>query len=434
MQKEFTWSQGNSWLVYASERSDSIKTVDADSLLASLLTLALFLVAFLIPTSPEIGGIGLRPEDLLLVALGVVLFVDLLARPEIRLRGGQFFGALSALWLLSALATLVGALLGTATLLSIDPIESGLLTVIKEAELLVLFVLAVRYVQSKRTAHLLVSTLCLGSATLASLVVLETVALQRGALVPPQQFHLMGELFGFGASLAAGRLFFGTVSGRERLFFAGILGITLVGVLVSGEAGAMVGATAALAMMAFVALDRSSLRVSTRLLALAGGVTLVVVSAVLLAIPEFTRIAANQFADLFSILAGDPRFSTQVRFRNWGDRIPEVLTQRPLLGFGQMAIPPGGLDNEYFQRLYYTGLLGLGAYLYLLLTATRTAFSAADRDETGFVAGYAGVVGVMLGAGLAKGVFHSTKTTTFFVLCSALVYVLLDRDGFTAER
>lgn len=396
----------------------------------------LSLVAFLIPLSPELGSIGLRPEDPLILTLGGLLVLDVGFRGDhtLRITGGQFFIALLVLWLLGLISSSIGAVLGTAELLSLSPIESATLTILKEAELLVLFLLSVRYVRSKWAAHTLISTLCFGSAILASLTVIETIALRPGALIPPLQYHLIGELFGFAASLAAGRLFFGDAQGRERLFFTGVLSVTLIGVLISGEAGALIGLAVAGGMLAIVVLDCSSPRASTRLLVLAGGTTLLVVGAVLLAVPEFGRIAVNQFEDLLGILTGDPSRSTRIRLRNWSQRIPEVLTQRPVLGFGQIAIPPSGLDNEYLQRLYYTGLLGFGVYSYLLLTATRTAFAAADRDETGFVAGYAGVIGVVLGAGLAKGVFHSAKTTTFFVLCSALVYVLLDRGDFITNK
>ena len=398
-----------------------------------LLTLALFVIAFLVPVSPELGSIGLRPEDLLLVVLGVILLVDVLVRPRLELLGREFFGALTAVWLASALATAIGALLGTATLLSLNPIESGLLTVAKEAELLVLFLLVVRYVRVSETAKRLIDTLCLGATMLASLLILELLLFEHGALVPHQQFHLMGEIFAFAASLAAGRLFFGSPTDRGHVLYAGCLGITGVGILVSGEAGAMIGAAAAAAMLTFIVLESSRLRVSRRMIALGGAGGIIALSLVVVLVPDVGAMAGNQIADILSILSGDPRNSTQVRFRHWAERIPNVLTSRPLLGFGQMAIPPGGLDNEYFQRLYYTGLLGLGAYVYLLLTATRTAFATVDRDETGFAAGYAGVVGVMLGAGLAKGVFHSTKTSAIFVMCSALVFVLLYRDGFDGD-
>lgn len=401
-----------------------------------LMLWTLWLVALLIPLSPELGSTGLRPEDPLILILGGLLVLDVGLRGDhtLRITGGQFFMTLLVLWLLGLISSSIGAVFGTAELLSLSPIESATLTILKEAELLVLFVLGVRYVRSKETAHTLVSTLCFGSGVLASLVVIETIALQPGTLVPPLQFHLMGELFGFGASLAVGRILFGGVRGRERLFFIAILGVTGIGVLISGSAGALIGLAVAAGMVLFVALDRSSPRVSVRLLAMSGTMALLAVSAVLLAVPEFGRVARNQFGDLLDILSGDPRASARIRFGNWARRIPEVLTQRPLVGFGQIAIPPSGLDNEYLQRLYYTGLPGLGVYLYLLFTATRTVFSAADRDKTGFVAGYAGVIGVMLGAGLSKGVFHSTKTTTFFVLCSALVYVLLDRDDFITNH
>ena len=384
----------------------------------------------MIPTGPEISGTGIRPEDVLLVGFGLFLIVDLLVHSRMRILGGRFFVALAGVWLCSTLATVLGVLFGSAVLLSLNPIESGLLTILKEAELLVLFLIVVRYVNSRKMARALVGTLCLGGTLFAVLVILEPVLFERGEVIPRQQFHLMGDTFAFVASLSAGRLFFGSSSRRSQLLYIGSLGIASVGVLLSGSAGAMVGAMVGMAMLLFVSLTNSLVRVPRWMFALGGAVGTAAIALLLILVPDFRAIATDQFADLYGVLTGNLGVSTQARFRHWAERVPKVIINRPILGFGQLAIPPGGLDNEYFQRLYYTGILGLSAYLYLLLTALRTAFAAADRDQTGFVGGFAGVVGVMIGSGLANGVFHSTKTSAFFVMCSALIFVLVYHDSF----
>jgi hypothetical protein len=368
----------------------------------------------------------LRPEDSLIVILGVFALTSIFYHEKVNLLGTQFIVTLVMLWIVGLVSTVVGTLFGTATLLSLNPLQSGLLTILKEAELVALFVSVNLFVQREKIAERLLTVLCIGGIVLAVLRWLEVLVLQPGAIIPPKQFHYMGEIFAFSASLCAGRFWFGTRSGGYRYLWATGFVITTIGILISGEAGALIGAGFAMGILVSLALSKKILDFRQLFLTVPVLIIIAIISPIIF--PTIVRVAFEQVYDLTGVLTGNPPRSARLRFQNWGLRIPKVLSQRPVLGFGQLAVPPAALDSAYLQRLYYTGLLGFVSYIYLLLTSFRIAISGAFQDETGFVAGYAGIVGVMIGSSSVKGMLHSTKTSTFFVMASALVCVLLYQD------
>jgi hypothetical protein len=235
----------------------------------------------------------------------------------------------------------------------------------------------------------------------------------------------MGEIFAFTTSIAIGRVFFSDNLSNlyVRVIYSIIAIVTLTGVLVSAEAAAILGLISIMILVLITAMyHRMYYSIAKLLIPFAFLIIFVVL------FPPFRSALLAQMTDLFSIISGAPNYSTQSRFRSWSNYVPRVLTVRPLIGFGQMSIIPGSLDNEYIQRLYYTGLGGLIMYIYLLFTATKLSLFSVVRDNTGFVIGYVGVVGVMIGSGIAAGVLHSAKSGMFFIMCSALIIVILNDE------
>jgi len=400
----------------------------------SLQTLALWIlsaVAFLIPLSPELGSISLRPEDPLVLALGGLLVLDVAYGDDrtLRIPGGQFFFALLALWLLGVVSSAIGAVFGTAELLSLSPIESATLTILKEAELVALFLATAWFVDDADRLRRLLAITILASGLLSGAYLFEIVSLPKGSLVPRASYHLMGEIFGIGACLSFGSIVFGDESPLDDRISLVALPLTGLGVLASGEAGAILGAATAGGVFAVLLVGDPPSRITPARLALAGVGVVSVLFGIWVFVPLIFEIALRQVNDLINAVSGTPGTSAQIRFRNWQRRNIEVLTQRPVLGFGQIAIPTAAIDNEYLQRLYYTGVLGLGTYLLFLVSGFRYAISSIERDETGYLAGFAGVVGVVVGAGMSKGVLHSAKVGMLFVFVSSLVFGLVFREA-----
>ena len=95
----------------------------------------------------------------------------------------------------------------------------------------------------------------------------------------------------------------------------------------------------------------------------------------------------------------------------------------PLVGFGLAALPPGFLDNQYLLTLYYTGIIGLVVFVWLLWTALRTSYSAYGSLEGGSrglaLAWLAATVGLAV-AGLAGSPFVAIRVRQVYWFLAAL--------------
>ena len=104
-------------------------------------------------------------------------------------------------------------------------------------------------------------------------------------------------------------------------------------------------------------------------------------------------------------------------------RLPEVLTRSPLVGFGPAALPPGFLDNQYLLTIYYTGILGLAAFLWLLWRALITGYRSYRKLEGGrkglALAWLAATVGLGI-AGLAGNPFVAVRVREVYWFLAAL--------------
>lgn len=113
-------------------------------------------------------------------------------------------------------------------------------------------------------------------------------------------------------------------------------------------------------------------------------------------------------------------------------RLPEVAYRSPALGFGPAALPPGYLDNQYLLTFYYTGIIGLAAFLWLLWRAFRTARTAYRRAEGGLaglpLAWAAATIGLAI-AGLAGSPFVAVRVREVYWLLAALAVAA---SGFAA--
>ncbi len=99
------------------------------------------------------------------------------------------------------------------------------------------------------------------------------------------------------------------------------------------------------------------------------------------------------------------------------------MARHPLLGFGPAALPPGFLDNQYLLTLYYTGLIGLATFLWLLLAAMRTSYRSYHEltgDAKGLaLAWLAATIGLAI-AGLAGSPFVAVRVRQVYWFLAAL--------------
>jgi hypothetical protein len=146
-----------------------------------------------------------------------------------------------------------------------------------------------------------------------------------------------------------------------------------------------------------------------------------------LALPFAAPDMVEQRATSIVTNAPDPATGRRpygTRVRAIQRRAPEVMAQRPLLGFGPAALPPGFLDNQYLLTLYYTGLLGLAAFLWLLAAAVRTSYLSYHEltgDAKGLaLAWLAATIGLAI-AGFAGSPFVAVRVRQVYWFLAALV-------------
>ena len=105
------------------------------------------------------------------------------------------------------------------------------------------------------------------------------------------------------------------------------------------------------------------------------------------------------------ILIGDVRLdtSTSARLTSWREAFSD-WTRKPILGYGVTGY--AFMDAQFPRVLIETGLLGLAAFLYLVISVFKMAFSNLERVNKplfrgiiiGFISGYIGLLVHSLGA------------------------------------
>ncbi|MDD5258606.1 MAG: O-antigen ligase family protein [bacterium] len=154
--------------------------------------------------------------------------------------------------------------------------------------------------------------------------------------------------------------------------------------------------------------------------------------------------ALSSFANIFS--GGDfASNSVGVRPQLWLASL-NIWLSKPLLGYGFYAtryISPlffgtynmGVPESMYFSLLIETGLLGLGAFAWLLIIVIRTVWQAARNSTDTFIKGCGiGLVGVLCGL-CVHAVFGETfyqwrlMGVLWFMIGLFTKYLLLDRES-----
>jgi hypothetical protein len=69
------------------------------------------------------------------------------------------------------------------------------------------------------------------------------------------------------------------------------------------------------------------------------------------------------------------------RFRAWIKHFPTVMHTNPVTGLGLASLPPGEMDSQYLAVIYYTGFVGLGAFLLLLWQTARAGWSVYRHEK-----------------------------------------------------
>ena len=130
----------------------------------------------------------------------------------------------------------------------------------------------------------------------------------------------------------------------------------------------------------------------------------------------------NHLGTVLGLATGANPPSWAARVEAWEGAVPHVLGASPLIGFGPGSVRRGDIDCEYVRALVDTGILGLGAFVWLLVRTLRIAFVRYGEIEgPGFHKG--------VSAGFLIAFFslciHAVAATSFTAIRTAEMFMIL---------
>jgi O-antigen ligase len=316
------------------------------------------------------------------------------------------------------------------SLLGATSLQHGLKEVLKWAEVLALYIFVANELEGRWSRALIF--VLLGTGALAALQGIYQFLFQVG----PAEFVLFGRFMraygtfaqpnpyagylGLTLPLAVGLVFAAVVPMRERVkgwwlvWTVACGALMLVALVMSWSRGAQIGFAAAVAAMAIAIVARSgraailgaTFAVLLVYLLLVGGIS-IVPATILQRFSDFVPYIG--VADVRGLEVTDANFAVLERMAHWQSAL-EMWTDRPWLGvgignyepaYGRYALPQwplalGHAHNYYLNIAAESGVLGVGAYLFLWVTALVGAYRG-TRHTTGWQWGIAlGILGVLV--------------------------------------
>ncbi len=379
--------------------------------------LAIVPVMILLPELPL--AIPLRTEDLLMAPL-VAGWLARLALDKERWPSTPLNRPLFAVIVVELAAVLWGVYRGTA---GFGPqLYSASFFLLKTIEVTFLYLIAVSAMRAWRDVRAFTFVFCASAAALGLWGVLESGARAVGEAITGPAGHAGYSLLGLTLVVLLTTLV-GLILNERSRSIRGLLILAAVPVayslLFTLSRQSYVGAAAAVAVLVWVQ-DR-------RLLAPALLLALVIP----LLLPGVVEERATSiFTGAPDPVTGGSPYAT--RLNALQTRLPEVLGQSPLIGFGLAALPPGFLDNQYLLVLYYTGLIGLAVFLWLLWTATHTSFGAfrsLEGERKGLALAWLAVTVGLAVAGLAGSPFVAVRVRQVYWFLAALAVAAYRTTG-----
>jgi len=379
--------------------------------------LAIVPAMVLLPELPL--ALPVRTEDLLLAPLAAAwlarLALGLESLPRTPLNRPLF-----AIIVVELAAVLWGAYRGTAGIST--ELYSATFFFLKTVEVTLMYFIVISAIRSERDLRLFTYVFCAAGAALGVWGILERSAGPGEAITGPAGhggYSLLGLTFVVLLAVLAS-LFMTERSRLTRMLLALAAAPVAYSLLFTFSRQSYVGAAAALTAMVWV--RRRRLIVPALLLALA--------------LPLVVPAVVQERAESIVTNAPDPLTGTQpyaTRVNALRERLPEVLYRSPLIGLGLAALPPGFLDNQYLLTVYYTGIIGLAVFLWLLWSALRVSYSAYGALAGGSrglaLAWLAATVGLAV-AGMAGSPFVAVRVRQVYWFLAALVVAAL----LVAER
>ena len=375
----------------------------------------LYLVIFSMLLSPQIGAgegglaegrrITLRSEDILLLVVTLSWLAKTAVNKELGLTLKTPLNRPIMIYVaVTAIATLLGYATGAVGGLS------GFFYVLKYVEYFVVYYMVVNNLGDRPQAWRLV-TAAFVTAAIVSLI--GAAQIPSGQRVSAPFEGREGEPNTFGGYLlfmmaVAGGIALETTRLRVRGVCLGLVSLMALPFFYTLSRASFLGVPFVLAAFSLF---------SSRRRLMAGALLLLVVASPLIAVvlptPIVKRILytfepeAGQATVKLGRVAFDP--STSARFISMQQALGG-WTKRPIFGYGVTGF--GFMDAQYARTLVETGIIGLGAFLWLMWTALRSGFVASralpDPEDRGLALGFvAGLVGLLV---------HAIGANTFIIV------------------
>lgn len=376
--------------------------------------LGLYLVILSMLLSPEVSASGglaenrslvFRAEDFLLIVIAVSWFAKTAVNKELGLVARTPLNRPIMVYVfVTFLATLVGYMLGSVRT------TAGFFYVLKYVEYFFVYYMVVNNLSDRAQARRIVIVAFVTAAVVSLIGISQIPSGQRvsapfeGEVGEPNTFGgylLLLMAISLGVALE-------TTRARVRACMFALTGMMFFPFLFTLSRASYLGMLPAIGVLAFLSSRR---RVMIGLLAMA-----LVASPVLLTFapaPVVKRVThtfkpeeRHPTARIGGI-AFDP--STSARFVSFKEALNGWIA-RPILGYGVTGF--GFMDAQYARTLVETGLVGLGAFLWLVVSLFRTARdsfrSLVDPEDRGLALGFL--------AGTAGLATHAIGSNTFIIV------------------
>ena len=357
--------------------------------------------------------IGIRPEDILVIAIVFGWFARIVAhREKISIPDNPLNMPIIVLSVIMVVATLFGILFGDVSL------SAGFFYTLKRLEYFLIFFMVIANINTIKGVKIGVVILLITAALVALYGTFEHLTLADDTRISgPFQRSQASILGGFLVMIIFISLSF-LLNYRSvflKIGLSALIGISLYTVMWTRSRSAYTALSAGLII--FALLIRKPIFIIIPIL------LLLFMSQLL---PEAVVKSIWSIKAVYSTEEFNPSWSSRVDA--WEGALPYILN-RPILGYGLGAFDLAWTDSQYVHDALSMGLIGLGVFVWLIIRLFRNTWSIYKESNEVFnktlAIGFVGGLVCLLIQGIAMTNFYTIRTMVPFWFLTGLIMVTL---------
>ncbi len=346
-------------------------------------------------------AVTFRASDMLIIAIGFGWMAKLAIKKEIGMVvRTPITRAIIIFSVIIILATLQGILMGT-----VIPYR-GFLFLLKRLQYFLIFFMVINNVRTEKGVKLSTILFVIAGVIVAVIGMVQQ-GLYKGTEVTAGGITSM---FGVGQANTLGGflvlellliicLFRIYKTQKVRLLLCAAFLIVLYSLLLTYSRGSYVSFAVAIAAVSFL----------TKKARLAVTISAVIVIAVIMSPKEISEEISSIRGVIPGLGVSPPSWEARVEAARAS--IPRIM-RYPLLGTGVSSIRLDAIDIQYFHEARETGLVGLGTFLFLLISIFRMGLTLLKHSEDPFIE----MFGLAFLGGLIGFLVHSLASATFYTI------------------